>query len=331
MIQKEKYIYYDRFKNKWTRHGHNLLDSLRSIKNLRIFYVNLFTIFTRAGVTFYTRLPPTLQIEPTNFCNLNCHYCPTQKQSSRKKGYMKFDLFQKIVNEASEIGVAKVDLYLHGESLLHPQFVEMLRYIKSKNLSVNIDTNGMLFTSKKIKDILHSGLDRTDSFTFSLYGYSKQVNERLMDGVNHEKVIKNIHDFLKLRKKYEMCGPVIRTIFYTVPENKDEKEKFVEYWREIVDIVIVSRISKSFSEYKGEKITTPLRKKNCWILWNRMTIFWNGDVTFCGCDVDGDYVLGNLKEQSIKEIWNSKKLLAIKKIHKKKQFQKIPLCARCDE
>ena len=127
-----------------------------------------------------------------------------------------------------------------------------------------------------------------------------------------------------------MNGPAIETIFYTLPENQNEREQFVKYWREIVDRVTVGRISKSFANIKKGKNTTLSRRKNCWTLWNRMTIFWNGDVTFCGCDVEGDYVLGNLKEQSIKEIWNNKKLLSIKKLHKKKQFQKIPLCAKCD-
>ena len=274
-------------------------------------------------------MPPRLEIEPTNYCNLNCRYCP-RRESSREKGYMKFDLFQKIIDDASQIGVMGIDLYLLGESLLHPQFVEMVSYIKSKNLKVNVVTNGMLFSIEKIEAVLRSGLNIADSITFSMYGYSKEVNERLMRGVDHDKVLKNIHNFLKLREKCKGKGPSIEVIFYTVPENENEKEQFVKYWREIVDCVIICKISKSFANLKKGKNTTMPRRKNCWILWNRMTILWNGDVTFCGCDIDGDYVLGNLKEQSIKEIWNSEQLLSIKKLHDKKQFHKIPLCSKCD-
>ena len=168
MNQKKKYVYYERFKHKWTRRGHNLLNSLISINNLKIFYMNLFTIFPRIGVMFYTKVPPRLEIEPTNYCNLNCHYCPNQ-ESSREKGYMKFDLFQKIIDDASQIGVMGIDLYLVGESLLHPQIVEMISYIKSKDLRVNLVTNGMPLNIEKIKAILHSGLKSTDTITFSKY------------------------------------------------------------------------------------------------------------------------------------------------------------------
>ena len=328
--QKKKYIYYEQFEHKWKQRGYKILKTLRSIKFLRVLYLDFFTILPRIGITFYTKMPPRLEIEPTNYCNLNCLYCSRQ-QSSREKGYMKFDLFKKIIDDASQIGVLGIDLYLLGESLLHPQFVEMISYIKSKDLRVNVVTNGMLFDREKIEAILQSGLNITDNITFSIYGYSKEVNERLMKGVNHDKVLKNIHDFLKLRKKYNGKGPSIETIFYPVPENENETDQYVKYWYGIVDRVIVRRISKSFANLKKEEknITMP-RRKNCWILWNRLTIFWNGDVTFCGCDIDGDYVLDNLKEKSIKEIWNSKQLLSIKKLHDKKQFQKNPICSNCD-
>ncbi|MBY8999028.1 MAG: SPASM domain-containing protein [Candidatus Thorarchaeota archaeon] len=61
-----------------------------------------------------------------------------------------------------------------------------------------------------------------------------------------------------------------------------------------------------------------------------MTIGWNGDVILCCNDVDGEFILGNLSDQSISEIWNSKRLLAIKRIHKQKQFERIPICHTCD-
>ena len=83
---------------------------------------------------------------------------------------MKFDLFKKIIDDASQISVMGIDLYLLGEPLLHPQFVEMISYIKSKDLRVNVLTNGMLLNVEKVESILRSGLNIADNITFSMYG-----------------------------------------------------------------------------------------------------------------------------------------------------------------
>jgi radical SAM protein with 4Fe4S-binding SPASM domain len=139
-------------------------------------------------------------------------------------------------------------------------------------------------------------------------------------------------DFIQLRKQLKINGPIIEVIFYRLPENINEEAEFVRYWRKVVDHVHpVGDISKSFADYTVKNKTIPLRSKTCKLLWERMTIFWNGDVTMCAEDLDGDYVLGNLKEKTIRDIWNGDKMLAIKKLHNDKLFNNINLCSRCDQ
>lgn len=309
----------------------NALKSIRSYNDLKLFFQKIIHQIARGKSHLYNyyEVPPILQIEPTNYCNCNCICCSTSR-TSREKGYMDFNLFQKIIDDAVKIGVKGIHLFLHGEPLLHLKFVDMVKYIKYKNLDITVHTNGMLLNKEKIKAILRSGVNRNDQFRFSILGYSKENHERIMRGINHEKVLKNIFDFLELREKSKTDGPIIEVEFYLMPENKQEEKQFVKYWQKKVDGVRVNNISKSFLEYKNREKTTPFRKITCFDLWERMTIYWNGDVTMCDSDIDGDYIIGNLEGESIKEIWNSKKLLSIKKLHEEKQFQKIPLCSKCD-
>ena len=307
------------------------LQSFKSVNGLKIFFKKtLKTIQKKSGIFYiHTKVPTILQIEPTNYCNCKCLCCSIHR-SKRKRGYMDLYLFKKIIDDASQIGVKRIHLYLHGEPLLHPQIVKMIDYIKSKNLSVDLTTNGMLFTKDKIESILHSGVNNKDIITFSILGYSKEVHERIMKGINHDEVVRNIFYLLKLKEKIKKNRPTIQIAFYTMPENEHEKEQFMKYWRGKVDYLKAYPISKSFSGYKKEVYAEKHRKYSCETLWERMTIFWNGDVTICCSDVDGDHILGNLKDQSITKIWNDQKLLSIKKLHKKKQFQKIPFCYNCD-
>ena len=83
---------------------------------------------------------------------------------------MDFELFQRIIDEAARVGVKRVHLYLHGEPLLHPQIVDMISYIKSRNLVVHLTTNGMLLDKEKAEAILRSGVNGADHFRISVLG-----------------------------------------------------------------------------------------------------------------------------------------------------------------
>jgi len=61
-----------------------------------------------------------------------------------------------------------------------------------------------------------------------------------------------------------------------------------------------------------------------------MSILWNGDVVPCCIDFYGDYVIGNVKYSSLKELWNNKKMGHLRKALKQKKHDKIKICSKCD-
>jgi radical SAM protein with 4Fe4S-binding SPASM domain len=65
-------------------------------------------------------------------------------------------------------------------------------------------------------------------------------------------------------------------------------------------------------------------------LWDTLVVLANGDVTVCCYDYNGVLNIGNIKNNSIKELWNSPQLKQLRKIHYKRGFDKIPLCSKCD-
>lgn len=277
-----------------------------------------------------SRVPLTLQIEPTNICNVRC-ICCSRDQMKRKHGFMDFNLFKKIIDDASVLKIRRVFLYLHGEPLLHPQIDGMVRYIKDKQIGLTLTTNGMLLDADKIDSLLHAGVDNSDHIIFSILGYSKAVHEKIMVGVHHETVVSNLFQLVESRKKLGINGPVIEAVIYAMRENKHEIELFNKYWDNVVDhIRDVGEISEQFANSGDRKQIPQPRKKSCNNVWERMTILWNGDVTVCIADINGSYVIGNVAEYSIKEIWNCQELTEIRKLHIALQFEKLNLCANCD-
>ena len=90
-----------------------------------------------------------LYLEISSKCNLNCKMC-TYKKEHISTGFMSWSLFTKCVDEASKMGVKDVLLHFGGESLLHPQFKEYLKYAIDHRDHGGIQKiswidNGMLF------------------------------------------------------------------------------------------------------------------------------------------------------------------------------------------
>jgi radical SAM protein with 4Fe4S-binding SPASM domain len=66
----------------------------------------------------------------------------------------------------------------------------------------------------------------------------------------------------------------------------------------------------------------------CSFSFHETEILWNGDVTVCCYDYDGDYVIGNVfSDGGFKKLWKSGKYRAIRK---KIVRQQLKICKTCD-
>jgi radical SAM protein with 4Fe4S-binding SPASM domain len=282
--------------------------------------------------------PLSLQIEPTNACNLDC-ICCGRSRMSRSIGFMNINLFKKIIDNAANIGTKNIFLYLHGEPLLHPNIVDMIRYIKDSNLCFTISTNGMKLNQNISKYILESKVSCADYIRLSILGYSESIHEKIMKGVNSAQVKKNAQYFIKLRNQMQLNGPIIQAMFYRINENYCDEKYFSKYWSHVVDsLLLIRTISNHFSNISSNRQNYnrrlndifSMRYKTCKYIWDRMTIFWNGDVTSCMADVNGDHVFANMEKSYIQEVWNNPQLQRIRNAHLSKKFSHVPLCAACD-
>lgn len=307
----------------------NEIKLIKSPQDLKYFIDKSIFLFPRITNTVdrWTRVPPSVQIEPTNACFVNCVTC-CRSESSRPVGYMDFGLFKKIVDDAAKIGVKRILPFVLGEPLMHPQFVEMIRYIKSKDLGFHLITNGGLLTPKLAEAILSAGVTSADYITFSQLGFSKEVHEKVMRGIQHDRVVENLHSLVNLRKQKGMSGPVIETVFYSIPQNQHELQSFLEYWGKFVDHAIYG--GTAVEAFISQKLPTRPKDRTCTMIWERMAVLWNGDVAICGEDMDGKYLIGNMRDSSIQEVWQGEKMVEYQKLHKKGLFNQIPICEFCD-
>ena len=93
--------------------------------------------------------PMTIQIEPTNRCNLNCKQCFRYDLSSKRAvGDMEFEVFKKIIKQFKY--VFDVSLIGLGESFLNKNLFRMIDLLSAKNIDVSLTTNGTVYNEKII-------------------------------------------------------------------------------------------------------------------------------------------------------------------------------------
>jgi radical SAM protein with 4Fe4S-binding SPASM domain len=272
--------------------------------------------------------PPSIIAGLTNHCNLSCTFCAHSKMT-RKKGYMALKDYKKIVNEiAEEDPYADFWQGFYGESLLLKyKLVYLISYAKRKGLkNVYINTNGILLNKELSEALIDSGLDK---IVFSLDSYYEKTYLKLRRNENFEKVKTNILDFIDLKKQLNSNIRIeVQLIKYPKVQNKKEIEKFKEYWeKHDANVKIKEYVTWTSS------INFEMRHKNrypCSWLFRTMAITWNGDVAQCGCDYDAKFVAGNIKKNSIKEIWKGE-LKRIRDLHLEENYDKTLICGECKD
>lgn len=99
--------------------------------------------------------PQYATISVTPRCNLKCTYC--FQTGRNQKLEPTFEQLRHIIKDARSLGVTRLSLS-GGEPLLRDDLDELIHFASQLDLVVGVDTNGMLLTLERGKDLLASGL-----------------------------------------------------------------------------------------------------------------------------------------------------------------------------
>ena len=288
-------------------------------------------VFEKLGIPKVPPRIPLYFIEITNNCNLSCSFCP-RSDLSRGIGFMEFDLFKLIIKKIQEMGARYVNLNRFGESLTHPQFLEMLRYAKDQGIpNVGFVSNGQLLTPDVIENIVDAGIDRVN---VSLDTLDKVKYEKIRKGAKLEKTINNLDYLIHYRNKTGRKKPIIALFSVLVTDDFEQMQNIFDKYVNKVNYIEFRPIANYGSSQRLKNIphirTNKANIFTCIQPWQRLNIFYNGDVNPCCGDVDGELVIGNIKSHSIQELWHGEQIKRIRKILTSKVLDELPICLGCD-
>jgi radical SAM protein with 4Fe4S-binding SPASM domain len=296
-------------------------------------------------------IPLSMHIDPSNLCNFQCVFCPTGDKKllstvNRFNGMMSLELFKKIIDDSAFMvnktgkRLRQLHLYKDGEPLLNPHFIAMAAYAKKKNVARNIGvtTNGSLLTEELSSELLRCGINTI------------RISVEHSDGEGYKKITKNYSDFDGLRAKIaflynekKRSASTVRIIVKTNDAKLSipDKNRFLSIFRPLCDeIKIDSLMGWSSSDKKDfmvgcavktamDGITPLLKKTICPEPFSKCAVNPDGTVSVCCVDWAYATIVGDLKKQSLLEVWHGKAFHDFRMTHVRGKRDSLPACASC--
>lgn len=291
------------------------------------------------------KAPYVLYIDPCGVCNFNCNFCPCNRsQYNMKERHVKmnYDLFKKIVDDMKEFDekIKVVYLYGFGEPLLNADLFKMARYLKQSNVcrEIRIYTNGALLSPEINRELVNSGINL---IRISLEGLSSEDYKQICQAtIDFEQLVENIRDLYNQSRG--KCEVSVKLANVTI-KSQSEADMFYDLFEPITDYRFIEDIVEEWPEFEEIVLPQDSLLANDWI-WKKkekkgftictysmtnMVVHANGRVGACAADWKLGTQYGDVRTNSLKEIWNSGKLREFQLMHLERRRNEIDVCRNC--
>jgi radical SAM protein with 4Fe4S-binding SPASM domain len=173
-------------------------------------------------------------------------------------------------------------------------------------------------------------------------GATAETYENARRGLTFEKTVKNLIDLIEAVDASENKRPHVLIQVIQTPAIVAEMDLFWQIWEPIIkgkDCVEV--YLKKYEWWSGSKPDDVENNSSigqpgpfyvrlpCAMLERQLNVYWNGEVTHCCIDWNGELSVGNFPEQSLMEIWQSVKAKKLRSLVRDGSYAKLPLCSDC--
>lgn len=281
--------------------------------------------------------PISAHVDISSLCNYRCSFCfqadtKGMKEVGLKRGFMSLDLFKKIIDDFKEFPskIKKIKIGNHGEPTLHSDVGKMVKYAVDSNTAdiVEMFTNGSKLEPHLNEALVKGGLQRIN---ISLEGLSderylavagtKQNFQEIIDGVKNLYELKKKHNsdliiYVKIADQAHALKEGNDEIFKLTD---DEKQFFFDTFTPICDEIYVEKVVPQWSETQldkqntvedtgmyGQKISS--WKEVCPFIFMYLHFNCDGTVSPCTLDWPRKVVIGNVNNESVKDIWRGESL-----------------------
>lgn len=261
---------------------------------------------------------PFLAIETTNICNLNCIMCDTAS-TTRPKGFMSMIDFIRCLDEVEKIGQGVVSFHTIGDPTTDKNMGAQLQACYERGIEVNLRTNGIIL------DRFFDALVKwpPGSLHFSIDGATKETYERIRVGGKFEKLLSNLKKLTELYKKHRvLCELGVDVV--VCDENLNEIPLFYKVFSPFFELQhmhfhAVSSLSADLGKHYDKESLSIFSEPMfpCSMPFKSLVILHDLKVSACCRDYHGDLIVGDLRRETIEEIWRGSEIEKLRDSHRK--------------
>lgn len=234
-------------------------------------------------------------------CNLSCAHCyRTFNKDKTERHLLEYDEAVRLIDECKKIGVYSIGIGSESEVFVYKRIADVMKRISENRFEDTwVYTNGTLLNDERIDLILDSDVTRLSISVDAVTGETYRKTR----GGDFNKLMSNIFNFLDKREKRKTKLPVLRVTAVKYNLTEPEIGLFVDFWSKIADEVDVQPLIdiKNIDELRYDKI----EKINCIYPKRMLYITWNGDYKPCCSEFCKHLTIGNIRNMSIPDAWNS--------------------------
>jgi radical SAM protein with 4Fe4S-binding SPASM domain len=277
--------------------------------------------------------PPIINIEPTNICNLKCIMCP-HESLKRKQGFMDMLIFEKVLAGITYKPLS-IGLWNIGEPLLHPEIVTMVQRCSDKSFPSYIFTNATLLTRELSRGLIRAGLQR---IVFSFEGEDPAAYEQMRPGALYGQTLANIIEFLKIKQEMHSTHPWTVIEIVRLHTQKHPQAGISASFQRLFKGLPLDSFKMCPTHNWAQRINAPFigpcekRKYSlCRNIYEMIAVLWDGSISPCCQDIEGEICMGNINNESILEAWNNEKYVALREKIMSDDLRGVLPCLTCNQ
>lgn len=280
--------------------------------------------------------PLVVFVDPSSACNFRCTFCPTGhpdliEETGRFQGIMRPRLFYKIIDDLSDFdeSIKVLRLYKDGEPFLNKWLADMIAYAKDNDVGyIDTTTNGALMTPERVGPVLEAGIDRINVSVEAL----DAAGYRSIAGVSYDpaKLVENVKWLYANRGNCEVMVKIVGL----APELH---QQFFDTYGNYCDRIAVENVVPCWPEFDNPVPTTglygqePKRVEVCPYIFYAISVNADGLVSACFQDWKRELVVGDVRKQSLRSIWNSAEMNELRLLHLEGRRCEKQLCSNCGQ
>ena len=294
-----------------------------------------------------------IQIQTTSVCNGRCIVCPYKDSWFIKNpGKMSEQLFDRILRDIKREDPNFDGLicpYLMNEPFADSNILNRIRkiYKMFPNATVEVSTNCELLDKEKATELVNILKDKRCKIVISHHGINKKTFEQTM-GINYEKALTNAINLISISNGRI---PIAIQDMATSIDNQYrliQPRRIERYWKDLFDDAELAWNNVWLSTMKFHnragnvivdgweynKKVREIDENNPFDCYRAngecLHILYDGDVALCCMDYHKEVIYGNLKDQTISEVFESKAYKNIyNQVHGNIKSPDDFICKRC--